>query len=131
MLVADHVRGKLREAVAGAISLRDLDLWVSNANWSAHQSASPEARELLDDAQLRLIEFFNSDAKQDFAVLRSDLATLANNRVVTYSDTPQSVRRQASSKTGLSVVEWILGGISTNAQHVKQSWLQVSDPVAA
>ncbi len=82
MLMLNDVRRRLTDVIVGRLDVRDFDLWISNANWDAHRFAEPNAREMLDSVQMRLVEYFNSDAHRNPDDLRRDLASILNNVVV-------------------------------------------------
>jgi hypothetical protein len=82
MLHASAVRSKFAEVVADALPVREFDLWLSDAAWDAHRNAGPVARELLDEAQILVLDYYSSSDPSRLKALVSGLAALVNNIVV-------------------------------------------------
>lgn len=85
MLKAIEVRSKLRDVIVGALSVREFDKWIWDASWNSHRLAEPSARNIMRSAQMRLLEYYNSDANPRQEKLRADLAVILNNIVVSQS----------------------------------------------
>src|SRR5688572_28565189 len=73
------VRQKLKAAIDGSLSVRELDAWLSDVVWNAHRDAELSARELIDLAHFRVYDYYNSNDSARGNRLSHDLASLLNN----------------------------------------------------